>query len=147
MALVPCKYCGAKISEKAIYCPKCGKSTIAGSINIFNAYLKLWTKAFKYDGLTIRKEFWFGQLAAQIINSLFLILIVQLEYQGYRIEEIMGIVIPFFIHIIGSSIASISSVVRRFRDTSTKPIGAILFFIPIFGQIYVYAVCCQRSKR
>ena len=145
MALVSCKYCKAKISDRAIYCPKCGKSTTEGNLNIFNSYFRLWKRAFDFKGISGRKEFWLGQLLSLMISSILLFFIALNHDKDF--EEVAFLVVPYMIHIIGTSYASISLFVRRFRDTATKPIGVVLFLIPVIGQIYVLAVCCKKSKR
>ncbi len=140
MALVSCKYCKAKISDRALYCPKCGKSTIGGELNIFNAYLTLWIRAFDYKGFSGRKEYWLGLLSGWIINAL---LITILNFNPDN-SFIFGL---YLFHVVGAFIPYVALLVRRFRDTATKPTGAIYILVPIIGQMYVSIVCSQKSRR
>ena len=156
MALVLCKFCEAKISDKAIYCPKCGKSTIHGKINIFSAYKRIWTKAFDYKGFTGKKEYQLGIAGAFLIQLLFYFLylvslLIDAADGTVDFTDSFNLALFFLIaltmHGMGSMVAWIALLIRRFRDTGTKPIGVFFILIPILGIIYVGYITNKKSRR
>jgi len=159
MALVPCKFCGAKISERALNCPKCEKSTQIAKINIFQAYRNFWFRAFDIRGICGRREFWLGYIFAVIVNIIFILLfnlINDLIFwdSSIYVEEVTLlqslatlVQIFFIISVWTSPFPLFTSTIRRFRDTKTNPWFIFLNMIPIVGQIYTFKICLRGSKK
>ena len=116
MALIECKYCKAKISDKALSCPKCGKSQVPEKSGFFEAYRKLWLQAFNFKGISDGRDFYFAFICSQIINF---ILIVTHAWSDYlplpsSLTELFAA-----IHFLGTSFCFVSLSVRCIRGRSS----------------------------
>ena len=155
MALIECKYCKAKISDRALSCPKCGKSTLFVKINIFQAYRNFWFRAYNFWGTCGRKEFWLGFTLSLIVNIILNQLINLIDYSYIESEQFIikpkpdeSLVSNLFIYFYWASFFPLfTSTIRRFRDTETNPWFIFLNVVPIVGQIYTFIICLRGSKK
>jgi len=134
MALIKCRYCSAKISDRAEVCPKCGRSTTPEKVGFFEAYRKLWLQAFNFKGISGERDFYFAFICSQIINF---ILILSHAWSDYL--PIPSYLTKFFaeIHFLGTSLCFISLSARCIRGRSSGGFVALAFLTLIL--IFVLA--------
>ena len=126
MALIECKYCNAKISDRALSCPKCGKSQVPEKSGFFKAYVKLWLKAFNFNGISSKSDFYSAFICSQIINFLLIISFFWADnfwsdnsqtLTGAYLETAIKLALP--IHLLGTHFAFLSLSVRGIRGRSS----------------------------
>lgn len=131
MALIKCRYCSAKISDRAEVCPKCGRSTTPEKVGFFEAYRKLWLQAFNFKGISGERDFYFAFICSQIINF---ILIVTHAWSDYLPLSSSLTELVAGIHFFGTSFCFVSLSARCIRGRSSGGyVGlAVLTLILIF---------------
>ena len=131
MALIECKYCKSKISDRAFSCPKCGKSQIPEKIGFLKAYKKLYSNFFNIKPLRDSREFWFGFLSSQIINILLFLLTLSIS------PIFVFIYVP---HVIFSTIALLTLSIRRIRGGGKSGFWGIFYLIFIYSYLTISAL-------
>ena len=116
MALIECKYCKERISDRALRCTKCGKSQVPEKSGFFEAYRKLWLQAFNFKGISDGRDFYFAFICSQIINF---ILIVTHAWSDYLPISSSLTNLVAGIHFIGTSFCFVSLSARCIRGRSS----------------------------
>ncbi len=153
MALVICPNCGASISDKAISCPKCKASSKVLKINLLSAYVKIWSRAFNFEGTSNRREFWLGFFSLLLMN-IFVFLVIELLNQtnnnpfSYNYSGFGGAIIWLIcvMHFFGSFLAIFSGTIRRIRDVGKSPYFILWNLIPFVGIPMTLFVCFQQNN-
>ena len=136
MALIECKYCKAKISDRALSCPKCGKSQISENIGFLKAYKKFYSNFLNIKPLRNSREFWFGFLFSQIINLALLIIGTSMP-TGTPMQDICGVSLA--VHFFFSSFALLTLSIRRIRGGGKSGFLGIFYLIFIFFCLIIFA--------
>ena len=130
---------------------------------MIQSFLFAWKNVFEFKGKTIRKDYWFYQLANLIILILLSIienLLFNLKYFFLtgdpltvdfsffsQILAVLGYAISIFsfFYSLGSLIVTISISIRRLNDISKDWAWIFIQIIPLFGTIYFIYLMCQPS--
>ena len=134
MALIECKYCKARISDRALRCTKCGKSQAPEKSGFFEAYRKLWLQAFNFKGISDGRDFYFAFICSQIINF---ILIVTHAWSDYLPISSSLTNLVAGIHFIGTSFCFVSLSARCIRGRSSGGYVGLAFLTLLL--IFVFA--------
>ena len=152
MVLIICPNCGSSISDRALSCPKCGKSQIPKKIGFLKAYSRFCSKAFNIKPLFSKREYWFGFLFSQIINLALLIIGTTLpdifvfplvahgplsSFNTVTLPDIFGV--PFAVHFLFSSFALLTLSIRRIRGGGKSGFWGIFYLIFIYSYIIILA--------
>tara|TARA_B100000959_G_C14594675_1_gene465551 strand:+ start:78 stop:392 length:315 start_codon:yes stop_codon:yes gene_type:complete len=100
---------------------------------MINSYKSFWTRAFDYEGVTTRSDYWLAVLANAIVGALIG------AFSG-GIDSAIYIVFA-----IASFIAGFSMVFRRLRDMGKPWNWIFILFIPLVGSIWLVVLLCQPS--
>jgi len=106
---------------------------------MIDAYKLFWTKAFDFNGVSTRSEFWYSYLA----NILIYLLLNILTGLGMAINEWLGglIGIVLLLFSLGIIIPSISVSVRRTNDAGKAWSWIFINLVPLGGFYYIYLLC------
>ena len=124
---------------------------------MFKSYLTAWKKAFKFQGRSTRKDYWFFQLISFLITLLFLLLnVIQnvlITYSFSSDNDFFQILSTFInilsfipaIIILGSIWVALPLTVRRIRDVGMKWQWIFLVSIPYIGIIFILIFLTRPS--
>ena len=124
---------------------------------MFKSYLTAWKKAFKFQGRSTRKDYWFFQLISFLITLLFLLLNViknvLITYSFSSDNDFFQILSNFItilsfipaIIILGSIWVALPLTVRRIRDVGMKWQWIFLVSIPYIGIIFILIFLTRTS--
>ena len=124
---------------------------------MFNSYLTAWKKAFKFQGRSTRKDYWFFQLISFLITLLFLLLnVIQnvlITYSFSFDNDLFQILSNFItilsfipaIIILGSIWVALPLTVRRIRDVGMNWQWIFLVSIPYIGIIFILIFLTRPS--
>ena len=108
-------------------------------LSMIDAYKLFWTKAFDFNGVSTRSEFWYSYLA----NIIIYLLLNILTGIGMAINEWLGglIGIVLLLFSLGIIIPSISVSVRRTNDAGKAWSWIFINLVPLGGFYYIYLLC------
>ena len=124
---------------------------------MFKSYLTAWKKAFKFQGRSTRKDYWFFQLISFLITLLFLLLNViqnvlitysfSFDNDFFQILSNLITILSFIpaIIILGSIWVALPLTVRRIRDVGMKWQWIFLVSIPYIGIIFILIFLTRTS--
>tara|TARA_B100001989_G_C24517229_1_gene453856 strand:- start:961 stop:1374 length:414 start_codon:yes stop_codon:yes gene_type:complete len=124
---------------------------------MFKSYLTAWKKAFKFQGRSTRKDYWFFQLISFLITLLFLLLNViqnvlitysfSFDNDFFQILSNFITILNFIptIIILGSIWVALPLTVRRIRDVGMKWQWIFLVSIPYIGIIFILIFLTRTS--
>ena len=124
---------------------------------MFNSYFTTWKKAFKFQGRSTRKDYWFFQLISFLITLLFLLLNViqnvlitysfSFDNDFFQILSNLITILSFIpaIIILGSIWVALPLTVRRIRDVGMKWQWIFLVSIPYIGVIFILIFLTRTS--
>ena len=124
---------------------------------MFKSYLTAWKKAFKFQGRSTRKDYWFFQLISFLITLLFLLLNViqnvlitysfSFDNDFFQILSNFITILSFIpaIIILGSIWVALPLTVRRIRDVGMKWQWIFLVSIPYIGIIFILIFLTRTS--
>ena len=124
---------------------------------MFKSYLTAWKKAFKFQGRSTRKDYWFFQLISFLITLLFLLLnVIQnvlITYSFSSDNDFFQILSTFInilsfipaIIILGSIWVALPLTIRRIRDVGMKWQWIFLVSIPYIGIIFILIFLTRPS--
>ena len=124
---------------------------------MFKSYLTAWKKAFKFQGRSTRKDYWFFQLISFLITLLFLLLNViqnvlitysfSFDNDFFQILSDSITILSFIpaIIIFGSIWVALPLTVRRIRDVGMKWQWIFLVSIPYIGTIFILIFLTRTS--
>ena len=124
---------------------------------MFKSYLTAWKKAFKFQGRSTRKDYWFFQLISFLITLLFLLLnVIQnvlITYSFSSDNDFFQILSTFInilsfipaIIILGSIWVALPLTVRRIRDVGMNWQWIFLVSIPYIGIIFILIFLTRTS--
>ena len=124
---------------------------------MFKSYFTAWKKAFKFQGRSTRKDYWFFMLINFFIVLLFLIVnIIQNLFRTYYFSsgndflQILSnfITILSFIPaliLLGSIWVALPLTIRRIRDVGMKWQWIFLVSIPYIGTIFILIFLTRTS--
>ena len=124
---------------------------------MFKSYLTAWKKAFKFQGRSTRKDYWFFQLISFLITLVFLLLnLIQnvlIKYSFSFDNDFFQILSNFItilsfipaIIILGSIWVALPLTVRRIRDVGMKWQWIFLVSIPYIGIIFILIFLTRTS--
>ena len=124
---------------------------------MFKSYLTAWKKAFKFQGRSTRKDYWFFQLISFLITLLFLLLNViqnllitysfSFDNDFFQILSKSITILSFIptIIILGSIWVALPLTVRRIRDVGMKWQWIFLVSIPYIGTIFILIFLTRTS--
>ena len=124
---------------------------------MFKSYLTAWKKAFRFQGRSTRKDYWFFQLISFLITLLFLLLNViqnvlitysfSFDNDFFQILSNLITILSFIpaIIILGSIWVALPLTVRRIRDVGMKWQWIFLVSIPYIGIIFILIFLTRTS--
>ena len=124
---------------------------------MFKSYFTAWKKAFKFQGRSTRKEYWFFVLMNFFVALLFIILnLIQSVLRTYSFSsgnDFLQILSNFItilsfipaIILLGSIWVSLPLTIRRIRDVGMKWQWIFLVLIPYIGPIFVLIFLTRTS--
>ena len=124
---------------------------------MFKSYFTAWKKAFKFQGRSTRKDYWFFQLISFLITLLFLLLnIIQnvlitysfsFDNDFFQILSNFITILSFIpaIIILGSIWVALPLTVRRIRDVGMNWQWIFLVSIPYIGIIFILIFLTRTS--
>ena len=124
---------------------------------MFKSYLTAWKKAFRFQGRSTRKDYWFFQLISFLITLLFLLLnVIQnvlITYSFSSDNDFFQILSTFInilsfipaIIILGSIWVALPLTVRRIRDVGMNWQWIFLVSIPYIGIIFILIFLTRPS--
>ena len=124
---------------------------------MFKSYFTAWKKAFKFQGRSTRKDYWFFQLISFLITLLFLLLnVIQnvlITYSFSSDNDFFQILSTFInilsfipaIIILGSIWVALPLTVRRIRDVGMNWQWIFLVSIPYIGIIFILIFLTRPS--
>ena len=124
---------------------------------MFKSYLTAWKKAFKFQGRSTRKDYWFFHLISFLIILLILfltiiqnVLITYSFSSGSDFFQILSNVITILsfipsIIILGSIWVALPLTIRRIRDVGMKWQWIFLVSIPYIGIIFILIFLTRTS--
>ena len=124
---------------------------------MFKSYLTAWKKAFRFQGRSTRKDYWFFQLISFLITLLFLLLNViqnvlitysfSFDNDFFQILSNLITILSFIpaIIILGSIWVALPLTVRRIRDVGMKWQWIFLVSIPYIGVIFILIFLTRTS--
>ena len=124
---------------------------------MFKSYFTAWKKAFKFQGRSTRKDYWFFLLINFFIFLLFLIFsVIQSVLRTYYFSsgnDFLQILSNFItilsfipaIILLGSIWVSLPLTIRRIRDVGMKWQWIFLVLIPYIGPIFVLIFLTRTS--
>ena len=124
---------------------------------MFKSYFTAWKKAFKFQGRSTRKDYWFFQLISFLITLLFLLLnVIQnvlITYSLSSDNDFFPILSEFItilsfiasIIILGSIWVALPLNIRRIRDVGMKWQWIFLVLIPYIGIIFILIFLTRTS--
>ena len=122
---------------------------------MFKSYFTAWKKAFKFQGRSTRKDYWFFVLINFFIGLLLLILnVIKLRIyyfsSGDDFLQILSNFITILIFIpaiilLGSIWVALPLTIRRIRDVGMKWQWIFLVSIPYIGTIFILIFLTRTS--
>ena len=124
---------------------------------MFKSYVTAWKKAFKFQGRTTRKDYWFFLLINFFIVLFFLILnVIQNVLRTYSFSsgndffQILSNFITILslipaIILLGSIWVALPLTIRRIRDVGMKWQWIFLVSIPYIGTIFILIFLTRTS--
>ena len=124
---------------------------------MFKSYLTAWKRAFRFQGRSTRKDYWFFQLISFLITLLFLLLNViqnllitysfSFDNDFFQILSKSITILSFIptIIILGSIWVALPLTVRRIRDVGMKWQWIFLVSIPYIGIIFILIFLTRTS--
>ena len=124
---------------------------------MFKSYLTAWKKAFKFQGRSTRKDYWFFQLISFLITLLFLLLNViqnvlitysfSFDNDFFQILSDSITILSFIpaIIILGSIWVALPLTIRRIRDVGMKWQWIFFVSIPFIGFLFVLIFLTRTS--
>ena len=124
---------------------------------MFKSYFTAWKKAFKFQGRSTRKDYWFFLLINFFIFLLFLIFsVIQSVLRTYYFSsgnDFLQILSNFItilsfipaIILLGSIWVSLPLTIRRIRDVGMKWQWIFLVSIPYIGTIFILIFLTRTS--
>ena len=124
---------------------------------MFKSYLTAWKKAFRFQGRSTRKDYWFFLLISFLITLLFLLLNViqnvlitysfSFDNDFFQILSNLITILSFIpaIIILGSIWVALPLTVRRIRDVGMKWQWIFLVSIPYIGTIFILIFLTRTS--
>lgn len=101
-------------------------------------YVDMWKRAFDFNGVSSRKEFWM----AYLFNFLFGIVIFIIQLVSPNTAKVisavygLAVILPY-----------ISLTIRRLHDINKSGYNILLAFIPLVGAIILLVYLCSDSVR
>ena len=124
---------------------------------MFNSYFTTWKKAFKFQGRSTRKDYWFFVLINFFIALLFILLnYIQVVLRAYSYSspnDFLPILSNFItilsfipaIIVLGSIWVALPLTIRRIRDVGMKWQWIFLVSIPYIGIIFILIFLTRTS--
>ena len=124
---------------------------------MFKSYLTAWKKAFRFQGRSTRKDYWFFLLISFLITLLFLLLNViqnvlvtysfSFDNNFFQILSNFITILSFIpaIIILGSIWVALPLTIRRIRDVGMKWQWIFLVSIPYLGTIFILIFLTRTS--
>ena len=110
---------------------------------MIDAYKNFWTKAFDFNGISNRSEYWFAVLAN------FLVYLTLAIFTGLATgvnDSLAGLLACiYFLYAFGQIIPGLSVTIRRVRDMGKGWQWIFINLIPIMGGIWFLIILCQPS--
>ena len=100
-----------------------------------DAYKRLWTRAFDFQGRSTRGDYWWATLASTIIVLLLISLMAYTEI----------FVSIYTLYVFAGLIPNLSLSIRRVRDTGKGWQWILINLIPLIGGIWFIVILCQPS--
>jgi len=108
-------------------------------------YTDAWKKAFKFQGVSSRKEYWLFALANIFVTVTINIVIGIFNFFGFALlSQMMGTI--FLVFVIGSLVVSLSISVRRLRDLGKRWGWIFIQLVPFFGFLYFMFLMSLPTK-
>ena len=101
-------------------------------------YLSMWKRAFDFNGVSTRSEFWLAFLFNAIIGVVIGIISLVSPTVSYLLSGLYGI---------ATLIPGLSLSVRRLHDTNKSGLFLLMSFIPLVGGIILLVFFCSDSVR
>lgn len=146
-----CTKCGAKNSEDATFCYKCGNEMYTDKTRTMvddttdttdeivaeevNPLIDFWTNIVNFEGKMNRHNFWVAVFIMALIN----IVIVAISY-GTEAMILWYLYDLFFL------IATLSASVRRLHDINKSGAYVLLNLIPLVGQVALLIMLLQENE-
>lgn len=108
------------------------------------AYKECWKRAFDFSGTTRRKAYWLAVLA-NVLMIIGLEMVILMIGSSMSPDDLVKLLIPFFIFMIVSFLPQISLTVRRMRSAGYNPWKLLWSFVP-FGNFYVLYCLVQPDQ-
>ena len=102
---------------------------------MIDAYKRLWTRAFDFQGRSTRGDYWWATLASTIIVLIVIALMAAAEEFAYL----------FILYVFAGLIPNLSLSIRRVRDAGKGWQWIFINLIPLIGGIWFLVILCQPS--
>lgn len=137
MEVLFCPNCGTQLEDEHIFCPTCVTNVRhIPRVKMFEAYKKMWARAFDFKGRARRSEFWL----ANIVNS---IIGIVLGLLSSIIEPLAFLQLIYALLVL---IPCLSMTIRRLHDTNRK--GHWLWLVlTVYGAFALLVFYCQDKKQ
>ena len=102
---------------------------------MIEAYKRLWTRAFDFQGRSTRGDYWWAALASTII----VLTLIALMESAEEFESL------YTIYVCAGLIPNFSLSIRRVRDAGKGWQWIFINLIPLVGGIWFLVILCQPS--